>query len=124
MALLVAAGGAIGAPLRLALTLAVTNRLPRPVGFPWATLAINTAGSFLLGLLVWLPDGALLGEGSRAFLGTGILGAFTTYSAYSVETLLLVERGQSHRAILYAAGAILLCVLAAFAGMALARGLG
>lgn len=83
--LLVAAGGALGAIARLM----VSTWAPRLV-FPWHTLAINLAGSFLLGLLV-LDHG--MEEGPRLFLAVGFLGAFTTLSTYSVETIGLWRDG-------------------------------
>ncbi len=83
---LVAAGGALGALARLGVSLA----LYRPT-FPWATLAINLAGSFLLGaLLLGLPSASV---GVRQLLAVGFLGAFTTLSTYSVETLTLWRGG-------------------------------
>src|SRR5690606_29929499 len=92
--LLVTAGGAAGAPLRFVLTVLITNRLDQP-GFPVATLFINVAGSFLLAVMTWAATGRLgISTSSRLLIGTGILGAFTTYSTFSVETLVLFERGR------------------------------
>jgi fluoride exporter len=118
--LLVALGGALGAPLRVALTFGIVNLLPQPVRFPWATLSINVSGSFLLGVLVWFT-GSLFGDAWRLFLGTGVLGSYTTYSTFSVETLLLVERRHVARAVAYVAATVLCGLLAALAGMALGR---
>lgn len=82
-ALLVAAGGALGAVLRFS----ISTGMPR-VAFPWATLAVNLIGSFLLGLLL-LPSG--MDHGPRLLIGVGFLGAFTTLSSFSVETVELVR---------------------------------
>ena len=78
-ALAVAAGGALGAAARYG----VTRAWPTPQhGFPWATLAMNVVGCLAIGLLLGVERGPLL----RAFLGTGVLGGFTTFSTYAVET--------------------------------------
>lgn len=82
--LLVAAGGAIGATLRFA----ASTWIPRG-GFPWATLAVNLLGSLLLGYLLSAP----LGDGGRLFFAVGVLGAFTTLSTFSLETLDLLWAG-------------------------------
>jgi len=114
----VALGGAIGASARY-LTSVAALRLVGP-GFPWATLAVNIAGSFLMGVLVVV----LAREGgTRAapFLMTGILGGFTTFSAFSLDALTLYERGQPGAAGLYVLGSVLLALAGIVAGMALAR---
>lgn len=90
--LLVAAGGALGSVLRyLVATTAVVWLGP---GFPWGTLAVNIAGSFLIGLVQAVAVHRLvLGEETRLFLTTGVMGGFTTYSAFSYETVGLMARG-------------------------------
>ena len=90
--LLVAAGGALGTALRyLVATAAVTWLGP---AFPWGTLAVNLAGSFAIGLVQSLAaDGLVLGEDARLFLASGVMGGLTTYSAFSYETVRLMERG-------------------------------
>jgi CrcB protein len=114
-ALLVVLGAAIGAPLRY-----LTDRYMLAMfgdGFPWGTLAVNIAGSFVLGLVLGLP----LSAGTVALLGTGFCGALTTYSTFSWEILALARR----REILKAGGYALLSVTAgmgaAVIGGALAR---
>ncbi|HEX4816802.1 MAG TPA: fluoride efflux transporter CrcB [Nonomuraea sp.] len=85
--LLVALGAAVGAPLRY-----LTDRLVQTRHdsvFPWGTLAVNVAGSFVLGMLTGLP----VGPGLSAALGTGLCGALTTYSTFSYETLRLAQEG-------------------------------
>jgi CrcB protein len=114
--LLAALGGAIGSSLRAAFGLA----LP----FPVATVAVNVLGSFAIGLLA-VP---LLLAGERPhpmapFLVTGILGGFTTFSAFSLDALRLIEDGQAGAAVLYVGGSVALSLGAAAAGLALARGL-
>jgi len=104
----VALGGGIGALLRYQLGRAMTQWLgPAAIGaFPFATLAVNTIGSMAMGLLAgWLArHGSLAGIGgeqARLLLGVGLLGGFTTFSAFSLELVLLIERGQFSLALLY-----------------------
>ena len=118
--LLVAAGGAVGASARYAVTL-----LLRPVsgGFPWHTLGVNIAGSFLLGLLVAvLPEGDA-GERLRLLLGVGVLGGFTTFSAFSVDALTLAQQDQWLTAAVYAVGSVAAALAGAAAGYAAGRAL-
>lgn len=114
----VALGGAIGASARYMTNLAAL-RLAGP-GFPWGTLAVNVAGSFLMGLLVGLlaqRDAQRLAP----FLMTGVLGGFTTFSAFSLDALTLWERGQTGLAALYVAGSVLLSLAGIVAGVAAGR---
>jgi CrcB protein len=118
---LVATGGAVGTMLRYLTTLAIPSS-----AFPLATFAINIAGAFVLGLLFELlgrlderrPDVALR---LRLGLGTGVLGGFTTYSSLATDTAFSVATGSTAVAALYAAGTLLLGLLAAAAGMAAGR---
>lgn len=117
----VGAGAFLGANLRHQLGLRVAARWASP--FPWATLAINASGSFALGLLV----GALGGRAApewRLFVGVGLLGGYTTFSAYAVETLALLEAGHRTAACLYFVGSPLASVAAALLGLLLGRGRG
>ena len=117
--LIVAAGGAIGASLRHLIGLAAM-RLLGP-GFPWGTLAVNIAGSFLMGALV-----VVLAEkgGTRfaPFLMTGLLGGFTTFSAFSLDAITLFERGQHGIAAGYVGASVVLSLLAISLGLMAARG--
>jgi CrcB protein len=86
--LLVASGGALGAAARYALSLSTGGG-----GWPWATLLANLGGCFLIGCLAAaLPRLGEPSEAARLFLGVGVLGGFTTFSAFSLETFRLVER--------------------------------
>jgi CrcB protein len=118
---LVSMGGVIGAPLRYTLSVLITRSLGSP-GFPVATLCVNVAGSFLLGLLTWTAAGRFgLTSNLRILLGIGMLGAFTTYSTFSIETLLLIERDRPLAAALYVLLTASLCIGAAAAGMQAAK---
>lgn len=109
--LLVAAGGAIGSALRY---LAV-----HAIGAPLATLAVNVFGSFAIGVLY-----VVFASRSQAslFLMTGILGGFTTFSAFSLDTLKLIEGGQSLQAVAYVAGSVGMSLAAVALGVALTKG--
>lgn len=118
--LAIAAGGAVGAVLRYwvsSATHSVTGH-----GFPYGTLLVNVAGSLAMGFLyIWLMDRVLAGGTLRAFLLVGLLGAFTTFSTFSIETLNLVESGQLVRAASNALLSVTLCLAAAALGVGLAR---
>lgn len=119
--LLVATGGAAGSVLRY-LVAGISQRLfvaggIAPVAFPFGTLVVNVTGSFLIGLLMGLAESrALLGAEARLLLVTGLLGGYTTFSAFSLETLLLFRAGQTGTAIGSVLLQVLLGVAAAFAG--------
>lgn len=116
--LAIAGGGAVGALLRYGVALSLAGRS----GFPWATLAVNVSGSLLFGFLaVWLSERLPLAVELRAFLLVGMLGAFTTFSAFSWETLALLQEGAFVRAGTNVFASVILCVLAAAAGVWLAR---
>lgn len=100
----VAVGGAIGSVLRYQSGRWMTAWLgPQAMTmFPWATLAVNAVGSLLMGLLAgWLARHGSGGDPFRLLLGVGLLGGFTTFSAFSLELVLLIERGQYLFAALY-----------------------
>ena len=91
-------------------------------GFPYGTLAVNVLGSLVMGFLfVWLLERLSNDLTLRAFLLIGLLGAFTTFSTFSVETLNLIESGQLARALVYVLLSVVLCVAAAALGVLLAR---
>ena len=118
--LLVAAGGAIGSVLRYLVGLwTLRNFGP---AFPWGTLTVNITGSFLIGVLaeaIARKFGASVEM--RVFLITGILGGYTTFSAFSLDAMTLLERGEPVTALIYVASSVLLSALAVFAGLALMR---
>ena len=116
--LLVALGGGLGAAGRYGVSLAMPAK---PGEWPWATFGINVVGSLLIGVLAgWLarnPDG----EQWRLFLGVGVLGGFTTFSSYSLETLRMIERGDWAGAALYALGSVVAGLAAVAIGMDLMK---
>lgn len=124
----VAIGGAIGAVLRYQAGRAMTQWLgPQMVAaFPFATLLVNALGSLLMGLLAgWLAQRAPSADGEqlRLLLGVGVLGGFTTFSAFSLEIVVLIERQQYLLAGLYAFLSLALGVAGLIAGLALTRGI-
>lgn len=116
MLALVALGGAIGAIARYGVWGWIQGAAG--TGFPWGTLVVNVVGSFLLGLLVAVFQGAAVAPETRAFLTVGVLGAFTTFSTFSYETVLLAQEGYWARAAAYSGGSLAVGVLAVLAGMA------
>ena len=111
--LYVALGGALGALARFA----VSAALFVPGQFPWATLAINIAGSFGIGLLWGMGhEQPWFEQWGRYLLVVGLLGGFTTFSAFSLETVELVESGRTLGAVSYVAASVLGCVAAAWIG--------
>ena len=92
-------------------------------GFPFGTLGVNIVGSFLMGgLIAWLAfKSESGGQATRLFLATGVLGGFTTFSAFSLETILLWERGETALAATYVAASVIMSIAALVAGMALVR---
>ena len=118
---LVALGGAIGAALRF-LSGVVFMRLTGPTEFPMAILTINVLGSFLMGVFVIVAAQRGLSHYSP-FVMTGLLGGFTTFSAFSLETITLFERGQIGAAGLYVAVSVGLSLAGLMLGLILARGI-
>ncbi len=114
----VALGGALGASARYMTGIAAARLLGK--GFPWGTLTVNIVGSFLMGVLVV----ALLHLSANRYaplLMTGVLGGFTTFSAFSLDAITLYERGQGGLAAVYVAGSVILSLAALLAGLTLAR---
>jgi CrcB protein len=95
-------------------------------GFPFGTLAINLLGSFLIGVVIELSQTRALGITTelRTFLAVGVLGGFTTFSSFAFEALTLIQDGAPGLATAYAAGSVVLGIVAALAGVALARAAG
>ncbi len=120
VALWVAAGGALGSTARWVVA-ELLRRPAGPPGFPWATFSVNITGALALGWLVGWAVGASLAPEHRAFLLVGVLGGFTTFSAFAFETLGLLQNGQYARAALYVSASVVLSVGAAALGFGIAR---
>lgn len=121
--LAIAAGGALGAVMRFWASNAVYGWLGR--GFPYGTLAVNVLGSLLMGFLYVLMMERLAAAAEwRGFLLVGLLGAFTTFSTFSIETLNLLEQAQYGKALANTLISVVACVAAAFVGVLVARQLG
>lgn len=125
--LYVALGGALGSWLRFLAGRAWLQAIgPAASGvFPWATLSVNALGSFAMGLLAgWLPRlGGGGGEAWRLLLGVGVLGGFTTFSAFSLELAALIERGEPGLAAIYLFASLAAGLAGLFAGLILIRSL-
>jgi CrcB protein len=119
---LVIAGGGIGAGLRHGVNIYAARYLGAE--FPWGTLTVNVVGSFLIGALAaWFAfrGDSFATQSLRLFLTTGILGGFTTFSAFSLDFALLFERGDAMLAVVYVIASVVLSLLAIFAGLWLVR---
>ena len=111
-------GGALGAAARYGVALSMTH-LP---AFPWATLTVNAIGSFVIGVVAVLADERFtIGPTLRTFLVVGVLGGFTTFSSFSIETFRLWERGAPWYAGLNVVVSVALCLTAVRLGIALGR---
>jgi CrcB protein len=113
--LLVMLGGAVGAALRYQIG-GVTMRALGPA-FPWGTLLVNLIGGLLMGLLAVRGPG----ETARLLLGVGVLGGFTTFSAFSLDTITLIQRGALVPAVAYVLASVLGALLALWAGLMIGR---
>lgn len=120
--LAVAVGGALGAVSRYWLMLWIGSLAG--TRFPWGTAVVNVLGSVVIGMLyVLISERMLLSEQWRSLLVVGYLGAFTTFSTFSLDTLLLLQDGRWLPALGYVAGSVLLCLAGAWLGMLLMRAL-
>lgn len=118
--LAVAFGGALGAMSRYW----VYNAFVRATDsrFPWATLTVNVAGSFLIGIaFVLITERTEIGPEVRGLVTIGFLGAFTTFSTFSMDTLGLLEQGLIAQATSYVLSSVVVCIIAAWLGIALSR---
>lgn len=116
----IAAGGALGALLRYWTSAAIHHRFGQ--SFPYGTLFVNVSGSLIMGLLfVLLTERMELGVQWRAFFLVGMLGAFTTFSTFSMDTLLLLEKGEWINAMLNVLFNVFFCIGAAWVGVAIGR---
>lgn len=115
-------GGGVGAALRHGVNLVVARWLG--TSFNYATMIENVTGSFIMGVLVaYFAFKGGVSQHARLFLTTGILGGYTTFSAFSLDTILLYERGEPWLATLYALLSVVLSVGGLVAGLALVRSL-
>lgn len=120
--LLVFLGAGVGGALRHGVNIAAARAFG--LGFPWGTLAVNVVGSFAMGALAGyfaFRAGAGSSQHLRLFLTTGVLGGFTTFSAFSLDAVLLWERGAAGLAAAYTAGSVLGSIAALGLGLALVR---
>ena len=120
--LLVAIGGALGSMARYGVGLGAARLFPAST-WPWGTLTVNVLGGLAMGLLVgWLSLKAGVGQETvRVFAAVGVLGGFTTFSAFSLETALMIERRQFAMAGGYVAASVVLSIAALFLGLMVAR---
>jgi CrcB protein len=118
--LIVFLGGGLGAALRHGINMSAARLLG--TGFPYGTLFINVVGSLAMGLIAeYFALKGHLPQHWRLFLTTGILGGFTTFSAFSLEAALLYERGQVAGAAIYVVASVALAIAGLFAGLAIVR---
>lgn len=116
----IAMGGAIGAVLRYGASLSVYSIMGR--GFPYGTLFVNVSGSLLMGLLgVLMLERFNIGPEWRAAVLVGVLGSFTTFSTFSIETLNLLEQGDVMRAVTNIVLSVLVCLVAVWFGVLIGR---
>lgn len=120
--LAIAGGGALGALGRFWVSAGVYQLLGK--SFPWGTLTVNVVGSFAMGfLLVLFLERLAAAPEWRAAVLVGFLGAFTTFSTFSIETLNLMEQGDLTKALLNVLASVVLCIAACWLGLILARSL-
>jgi CrcB protein len=118
--LIVAAGGALGAGMRHLVNLATLRLFG--AGFPWGTLIVNVLGCLAMGIFIEMLARRFGGSAElRLFIATGLLGGFTTFSAFSLDFAVLYERGALLQAGAYVGASVLVSIAAVFAGMWLAR---
>jgi len=114
--LLVGAGGFVGAVARYLLGGWILHH-SMAAKFPWGTFAVNVLGCLVIGLLSGMAERFdAFGYGARLFLFTGLLGGFTTFSAFGLETIFLMRRGEWFFAALYIGASVVLCLLAVWVG--------
>ncbi len=115
--ILAMAGGAIGTGARYLASNAVARAAG--TGWPWSTLSVNVIGGFLMGVLAGRVADS--GDPVRLLLGVGFLGGFTTFSAFSLESVEMIQRGAALPALSYAVASVVLCMAAVFCGLVLTR---
>lgn len=116
----IAAGGALGAVFRFLVSNGIHSIMSRD--FPYGTLTVNVIGSFVMGFsYVMLIERLSISPEWRAFIVIGLLGAFTTFSTFSIETLMLIQNSELSKAMLNVLLSVLLCVLGSWLGLILGR---
>ena len=116
----IAIGGAAGSVLRYGVSQGIHALVGR--GFPWGTLVVNSLGSLLVGFIfVYLVERSAVSDVLRAALFIGLLGGFTTFSTFSLETLVLIEEASYLKAVINIFISVVLCLAGAWLGMTLAR---
>lgn len=120
--LLVAVGGALGALARYGLGRWIGTFDGDYGTFPWATFTANVVGSLLMGLLAGYAVRNAAGEATTLLLGVGLLGGFTTFSTFSLEAVVMLQRGQAGAAFVYVAGSVLGGFAALYIGLTVMRG--
>ena len=118
--IVIAVGGAFGAISRFWITTNVDKLYPAT--YPWGTFIVNLIGCFFIGLLfVLFSEKLLLADNVRSLLVVGFLGAMTTFSTFSLDVLVLIEQGQCGMAFSYLLGSVVVCLIATFVGINIAR---
>ncbi|ODT74989.1 MAG: camphor resistance protein CrcB [Pelagibacterium sp. SCN 64-44] len=120
--LLVGAGGAIGSMARYGMSVLVGRFWT--AGFPLATLLVNIVGSLLMGVLIGVLARTTpqMSSEIRLFVAVGVLGGFTTFSSFSLDTIVLIERGALAQALLYVALSVVICLVGLYLGLLITRG--
>jgi len=118
--IVIAVGGAFGAISRFWIATNVDKLYPAT--YPWGTFIVNLIGCFFIGLLfVLFSEKLLLADNVRSLLVVGFLGAMTTFSTFSLDVLVLIEQGQYGMAFSYLLGSVVVCLIATFVGINIAR---
>ena len=118
--LFIAAGGAIGAVFRFLMSNGIHSFMGRD--FPYGTLTVNVIGSFVMGIsYVMLIERLDVSPEWRAFIVVGLLGAFTTFSTFSIETLVLIENSELSKAAVNVFLSIILCIMGSWIGLLIGR---
>lgn len=117
--LIIGLGSFIGGVLRYLISVSIQTRFLAT--FPYATLSVNIIGCLIIGILLGLSDKMVISNEVKLFLATGFLGGFTTFSAFSAETIALLREGHTSPAFIYIALSMCLSLLATFVGLSITR---
>lgn len=118
---LVGLGGFLGSVTRYVISISIQSRIEH--GFPFGTLTVNIIGCFVIGILIGvsLSKSITMSDNIKLFISTGFLGGFTTFSAFSAETLALIDKGDFSIAFIYAAVSVIVGLLATWIGIIIIR---